>query len=113
MVHSNNDLKKGGRGNGTLCRGISLKLKKDCFPTNKNWDGRKVQCISVEDVEYMTYEEDQKIFRIIPDDFRVNPLVSLWGGRNINRGGIKIIQVGVNSHIATTWHTLQGMTNIS
>ena len=35
MINSNNDLKKGGRGNGTLCRGISLKLKKDCFPTNK------------------------------------------------------------------------------
>ena len=49
-------LKKGGRGNGILCRGISLKLKKDCFPTNNNWDGRKVQYISVEDVEYMTCE---------------------------------------------------------
>ena len=94
-------LKKGGRGNGILCRGISLKLKKDCFPTNNNWDGRKVQYISVEDVEYMTCEywrddkneEDQKTFRIKPEYFRVNPLVSMWGGRKINIGGIKMKQL--------------------
>ena len=44
-----------------------------------------MQCISVEDVKYMTCEylrddkneKDKKTFRIEPDDLRVNPLVSL------------------------------------
>ena len=58
-------------------------------------------------------EEDQTTFRIKPEEFRVNPLVSMWGGQKINIEGIKMKQFGVNSNIVTTRHTLQGMTNIS
>lgn len=55
MINSNEILKK-KRGNGTQCRGVGIKLKDDAVVVWKNWDGRRVKTVSVEDVEYMTCE---------------------------------------------------------
>ena len=50
MCISNQDLKK-GRGNGTVCRCVKVKLKRRATMTWKNWEGRKVKTVSVDDLE--------------------------------------------------------------
>ena len=55
MITTNKDIAK-GRGNGTLCRGISVKLKKNGDLKWKNWDGRKVLSVSIKNVNYMLCE---------------------------------------------------------
>ena len=54
MINSNENLKK-KRGNGSQCR-VGIKLKDDAVVVWKNWEGRRVKSICVEDVEYMTCE---------------------------------------------------------
>ena len=117
MVNSNKHLKE-GRGNGTLCRGVSVCFKINCGPVCKNWDGRKVHCASVDDIDHITCEhwrkdrlnEPQKTFVVKVEECTVHPSIPAYGGVPMSFGAVKISQFGVNSNIATTGHKLQGMT---
>jgi hypothetical protein len=115
MITSNEHIKK-KRGNGTLCRGIRIKLKEGTQPQWKNYDGKKVLATSVDDIDHMLCEhwksekegEAPVQFKLKPETDSV--VISLpVHGRNVSVGGIKITQFGVNSNIATTGHKLQGM----
>ena len=55
MINTNKDLSK-GRVNGTLCKGLGIKLKKNVQVKCKNWDGKLIPTVSVDDVEYMLCE---------------------------------------------------------
>ena len=55
MVNDNDNIAD-GRGNGTLCRAVSVKLKRDGMMTWKNYDGKKVYTVNIFDTEYMTCE---------------------------------------------------------
>ena len=55
MCISNKDLKK-GRGNRTICKFVSVKLKRDRGDIRwKNWDGSKVKTASIDDIEWMQF----------------------------------------------------------
>ena len=57
MCIDNSKLKSDNIGNGTLCRVKSVKLKQGAPPLNwKNWDGKKVWCVSARHVEYVEFE---------------------------------------------------------
>ena len=55
MINSNADIEK-GLGNGTLCRGLKLVLKEGRVPRWKNWDGRKVLTVSIDDCDHLLCE---------------------------------------------------------
>jgi hypothetical protein len=55
MCISNDDLKQ-GRGNGTLCRVLGVKLKRGARRQWKNWEGRKVYTVSVDEVDWVEFE---------------------------------------------------------
>ena len=48
MCNTNDDLDK-GRGNGTTYRCLGITLKPGATVTWKNWDGKKVNTVSVDD----------------------------------------------------------------
>ena len=52
MIDTNKDLKN-GRCNGTLCRGVGLQLKTGVNVKTKEWDGKIIPTVSVNDVDYM------------------------------------------------------------
>ena len=118
MITTNKDIEK-GRGNGTLCRGIYIKLKTNVDLKWKNWDGRKVLWTSIKHIEYMLCEHwKENDSNISPKEFKLHPEkchVSMsWIVNNryipqkLKR--LKITQFPVNSNIATTGHKLQGQT---
>ena len=118
MITTNKYLEK-GRGNGTLCRGISVKLKNDIDLKWKNWDGRKVLSTSVKHIEYMLCEHwKEKDSNVSPRKFKLHPekcCVSMdWRVKNRvipqKIKGLKMTQFPVISNIATTGHKLQGQT---
>jgi hypothetical protein len=51
-----NDALKFGRGNGTLCRCIKVRMKHNASVQWKNWDGRKVNTTSVDQIEWIEFE---------------------------------------------------------
>ena len=55
MMNTNKEIKK-GKANGTLRRGISIKLKTNKQLNWKNWDGRKVLFVYINNVGYMLCE---------------------------------------------------------
>ena len=56
MCISNKDLKK-GRGNATICKFVSVKLKCDQGDIHwKNWDDKKVNTASIDDIEWMQFQ---------------------------------------------------------
>ena len=55
MCNSTKDVKK-GRGNGTLCRFVSIKLKDGVILDWKNWNGRKVNAVSANVVEWVRFQ---------------------------------------------------------
>ena len=57
MINSNIDIDE-GRANGTLCRGIGVKLKGNAQVRKNNWDGKIINTVSVDDVEYILCEHD-------------------------------------------------------
>jgi hypothetical protein len=118
MITSNDDLKK-RRGNGTLCRGLKLRLKDGVIPRWKNYNGKKVLTVSVDDIKDMLCEhwlekkereagKTAKKFRLVPEEDSVVINLPITG-QKLDIGGFKIRQFGVNSNIATTGHKLQGM----
>ena len=49
IICNNDDLESEGRGNGTQCRVVGIKIKDDAQSHRvKNWDGRKVWTVNAE-----------------------------------------------------------------
>ena len=55
MININTNLKE-GRGNGALCRGVSVCLEYNYVSLCKNLDKRKIHCASVDNIERVTCE---------------------------------------------------------
>jgi len=116
MVNTNDDLNE-GRGNGTLCRCTRVQLKPNAKVYWKNWDGKKVNHVSVDDVDWVEFEHWPKppknfkrLFKLKPDSVAVTiSLCPASGCRPIDWEGATITQFPVNTNIATTGHKLQGM----
>ncbi len=116
MCITNDDLKK-GRGNGTLCKCLRIKLKKDGRERRwKNWDGRKVWTVSIDDVEWVEFEHHPtpagtkaRTFRLKPQEFSATIKFPLTETFTTTVGNANIKQIPVNSNISTTGHKLQGM----
>ena len=119
MCIDNDGLKKNGTGNGTGCRVIGIKLKEGAIIRWKNWEGRKVNTVSVDHVEYVEFEHFpkppgnfKKIFRLEPKRFTgIRAKVQLVDGvaKQTEFNGLRITQIPVNINDATTGHKLQGM----
>ncbi len=116
MCITNEDLDK-GRGNGTLCKFLRIKLKKDGQERKwKNWDGKKVWTVSVNDIEWMEFEHyptlpgaKVRTFKLEPREFTATIKVPLTEDLSTTVGNARVKQVPVNSNIATTGHKMQGM----
>ena len=119
MCISNKDLKR-GRGNGTICKFVSVKLKHGQGGVRwKNWDGRKVNTVSIDDIECMQFQHWPKppenvspFFKLTPEDFSSVVQLSLTDfcdDVKLASGNVNITQIPVNSNVATTGHKLQGM----
>ena len=55
MCTSNEDLRE-GRGIGSLCKCVSIKLKQGAVRGYTNWEGKKVWTVSAKDVEYVIFK---------------------------------------------------------
>ncbi|KAL7450493.1 hypothetical protein ACHAWC_005221 [Mediolabrus comicus] len=118
MCITNDDLEEEGRGNGTGCKVVSVKLKKNGKERKwKNWEGRKVWTVSVDDVEWVEYEHSPSPpkgrasrFRLTPREFNARIDFPLHEHLPpIKVGNAVVRQIPVNSNVATTGHKLQGM----
>ena len=75
MCITNEDLEK-GRGNGIICRCVNLHLKRNATIQWKNWEGKKVNTVSVDDVEWgVQFEHWPKPPRDVPCLFKLHFLV--------------------------------------
>jgi hypothetical protein len=118
MCISNKDLKK-GRGNGTQCRCVRVKLKRGATVQWKNWEGRKVNTVSVDDVKWVMFEHWPNPPKNVPRRFKLKPetytAIIQWpiapdcGNLKVKLGNVRVTQIPVNSNVATTGHKLQGM----
>jgi hypothetical protein len=115
MCITNADLDE-GRGNGTLCKCLKAKLRNDGQERRwKNWDGKKVWTVSVDDVEWVEFEHyptngtKARTFKLKPQEFSATIKFPLTETITTSVGNAKVKQVPVNSNIATTGHKLQGM----
>lgn len=76
VMCNNNDMLKTHRiGNGTIARVKQVKLKPTANPVWKNWEGKKVKCVSARDVEYVEIERfpessKMKSLRVSIDELR-------------------------------------------
>mmetsp|Transcript_1485 Transcript_1485/g.3204 ORF Transcript_1485/g.3204 Transcript_1485/m.3204 type:complete len:1761 (+) Transcript_1485:1415-6697(+) len=119
MVFSNEDLKD-KRANGTVCRVLEVLLKEGVQKRWKNWDGRKVWTVSVNDVEGIVCEHYPNPPPNTPRKFVLKPrtytaTVSVPFSREVKSsqlriGNVKAKQFGVNTNFATTYHKMQGVT---
>ena len=55
MCITNEDLSK-GRGNGTMCKCVKVRLKQGRARWWKNWEGKKVWTTSADDVDWVEFE---------------------------------------------------------
>ena len=118
MCNTNDDLDK-GRGNGTTCRCLGVTLKPGANITWKNWDGKKVNTVSVNDVQWLHLEHWPKqprnasrFFKIKPRNFSSKmefPISQFDDDLRLTIGNVSFTQFPINSNIATTGHKLQGM----
>ena len=120
MCNTNDDLDK-GRGNGTTCRCLGVTLKPGADITWKNWDGKKVNTVSVDDVKWLHFEHWPKpprnasrFFKMKPRKFSSKtkmefPKSQFDDDLRLTIGNVSFTQFAVNSNIATTGHKLQGM----
>jgi hypothetical protein len=110
LIINSNDNLKSGRGNGTQCVGLGIKLKDGAVLSWKNWDGRRVR-VSVDNIEHIECElvhkgEDGSTFNLKHEIGAVTVALKVMC-RMQSIGGTKIAQFGVNSNTATTRHKLQ------
>ncbi len=82
----------------------------------KNWDGKTVWTVSIDDVEWLEFEHyptlpgaKARTFKLEPREFSASIKLPLTGDLTTTLGNAKVKQVPVNSNIATTGHKLQGM----
>jgi hypothetical protein len=115
MCITNEDLDK-GRGNGTLCKCVRVKLTNNHRRRWKNWDGRKVWTVSADDVKWVEFEHwpapprnAARRFRLEPKTFSTTVNFPIAEGCTLRVGKVSFTQIPVNSNIATTGHKLQGM----
>eukprot|EP00984_Skeletonema_dohrnii_P017132 scaffold7732_cov150-Skeletonema_dohrnii-CCMP3373.AAC.2 len=119
MCITNDDLSK-GRGNGTLCKCIKVKLKKGKRRRWKNWEGKKVWTASIDDVAWVEFEHfpdppkgRAQRFRLAPQKFTAtitfNIVKGLTTENNFKVGNATVTQIPVNSNVAATGHKMQGM----
>ena len=81
----------------------------------KQWDGKIVPTVSVDDVDHMVCEhyadsiKPLAKFKLYPNKDSAKMKVKI--SKNVTSvGGVNLTQFPVNSNIATTGHKLQGMT---
>eukprot|EP00956_Cyclotella_meneghiniana_P014363 scaffold21481_cov26-Cyclotella_meneghiniana.AAC.1 len=55
MVNDNDNIDE-GRANGTICRAVSVKMKRNGGLTWKNYDRKKVYTVNILDTEYIICE---------------------------------------------------------
>jgi hypothetical protein len=55
LINENDNVKE-GRANGTMCRVVSIKRKTNEQMEWRNYDGRKVFCLNVRDIQYIEFE---------------------------------------------------------
>ena len=114
-MHFKSGLEK-GRGNGTVCRCVKVKVKGRAVMTWKNWEGRKVNTVSVDYLEWVMFEHWPKPPKNIPRTFKLTaktltccvvqfPLATDCDTLKIALGNVKVKQIPVNSNIATTVST--------
>jgi hypothetical protein len=116
MCISNEQLKE-GRGNGSLCKCVSIKLKQDAVQEWKKWEGKKVWTVSARDVDYILFKHRHKpppnkpvLFKLTPKQFTNATIKYPLTTDHIQHiTNVRILQVPVNSNVATTGHKLQGM----
>jgi hypothetical protein len=118
MISNNDNIDK-GQGNGSLCRFVSVKLKTGARLTWKNWDGRKVNTVTADMVEWIKMEHwpepppnTPKFFKLKMKKYNtVVKRMPIPGstGVTVDVGKIIMYQFPINSNIATTGHKLQGM----
>ena len=116
MCITNDNLDQ-GRGNGTLCKCLRAKLKRNGQERKwKNWDGKKVWTVSIDSVEWIELEHyppphgnKAQTFKLTPQEFSATIKFPLNQDINITLGNATVTQFPVNSNIATTGHKLQGM----
>ena len=72
MITTNDDLDK-GPGNVTVCKCVQVKLKSPDALQWKNWEGRKVNSVSVDDIEWIKFEHFPGPPRGIPRFFKLRP----------------------------------------
>lgn len=107
-----------GRGNGTLCKCLRVKLKQNGQERKwKNWDGKKVWTVTIDSVEWIEFEhyptppgKKARTFKLTPQEFTATIDFPLYADLPpIKVGNATVTQIPVNSNIATTGHKLQGM----
>ena len=59
MINNNSDIKS-GLANGTLCRVVSIKPKRNSTKSLRNYDGKKVYAMNISDLEYVELEHFPK-----------------------------------------------------
>ena len=76
MINDNDNIAS-GRGNGTLCRIISIKLKQNARLRLRNYDGKKVYSVNVRDVEYIECEHFPKKIELVKMQQRLQQIQQL------------------------------------
>ena len=119
MINSNKNLDE-GRGNGTLARFKGICLKDGASLREKRWNGKVVNTVSVDDVEYIVCEHWEgkkgkngemippKRFKLLPEKDTVEIKLTLHR-KPLLFQKIRMTQFGIQVNIATTGHKLQGM----
>ncbi len=120
MCITNKNLNE-GRGNGTLCKCVKVKLKQNGAERKcKNWDGKKVWTVTVDSVEWIEFVHyptppgaKGRSFKLTPQSFTATINFPLTQDINVKLGNAIITQIPINANIATTVHKLQGMSKDS
>jgi hypothetical protein len=64
MINDNEDIAS-GRGNGTLCRLVSIKLKENTILNWRNYENKKVYAVNARGVEYLEFEHFPKKIELL------------------------------------------------
>ena len=118
MVVGDNKNLSEGIANGTICKFVGLKLKKNETLHPKVWERYKVNTVSVSSVDYILLEHWKSCDKTKSRYFKLKPVVrsaniKLRLGKREIGFKTKIEQFSVLCNIATTGHKLQGMSKDS
>ncbi|KAL7493251.1 hypothetical protein ACHAWT_002307 [Skeletonema menzelii] len=93
MCNNNDMLKSHHIGNGTLARVKRVKLKPDASIVWKNWEGKKVQCVSVRDVEYVEVERFPESSKMTSLRVSIDELEELESKETLDDEQNKLLQI--------------------